>query len=281
MPTTNSIEQKILKDVLNNPGDTFYENVLSDFLDEQGVEHDFRKPLHNNKIEKLKPYQKKCLAVWANHWTNVGLCTRPTDEDKAWQYFSDLYKELGFSKPKNIVWFDNPIKMCKQTNCLNNQLSNQICTQIYNLIWTQANKQIQDHLKKQIWDKISNQICTQIYNLICIQVWDQVWYQVRNQISNYNWNKIFYGQHDVYSLAAVAYYMQTLRIKTSKAYIPYILLAQEVNWWFPTEETIYVTKKPKECVVVNGKFVKLVYQDNYAITNFSHQEQILQNLVNN
>jgi hypothetical protein len=28
------IEQEILFDVLTNPGDTFYENVLSDFLDE-------------------------------------------------------------------------------------------------------------------------------------------------------------------------------------------------------------------------------------------------------
>lgn len=30
-------EQEILKDVLDNPGDTFYENVLADFLDEQDV----------------------------------------------------------------------------------------------------------------------------------------------------------------------------------------------------------------------------------------------------
>jgi hypothetical protein len=59
----NSIEKEILVDVLNNPNDTFYENVLSDFLDEQGIEHDFRNPLHNDKITELKPYQEKCLDI--------------------------------------------------------------------------------------------------------------------------------------------------------------------------------------------------------------------------
>ena len=71
---TKTIEQEILIDVLNNPNDTFYESVLSDFLDEQGVEHDFRKPLHNNLVSELKPYQEKCLDIWANHWISVVLC---------------------------------------------------------------------------------------------------------------------------------------------------------------------------------------------------------------
>jgi superfamily II DNA or RNA helicase len=80
----NSIEKAILVDILNNPGDTFYENVLSDFLDEQNIEHDFRKPLHNNNfITKLKPYQEKCLEIWVNHWLSISICTRPTDESKA------------------------------------------------------------------------------------------------------------------------------------------------------------------------------------------------------
>jgi hypothetical protein len=76
---TNYIEKEILKDVLTNPGDTFYENVLSDFLDEQGIEHDFRKLLHKNKITELKPYQEKCLDIWKDYWTYIGLCIKPTD----------------------------------------------------------------------------------------------------------------------------------------------------------------------------------------------------------
>jgi hypothetical protein len=67
----NLIEKEILFDILNNPNDTFYENVLSDFLNEQGVEHDFRKPLHNNFIAELKSYQEKCLDIWAKQWSRV------------------------------------------------------------------------------------------------------------------------------------------------------------------------------------------------------------------
>jgi hypothetical protein len=57
MLTINSIEQEIIRDLIKNPGDTFYENVLSDFLDERGIEHDFRKPLSENPVTELKPYQ--------------------------------------------------------------------------------------------------------------------------------------------------------------------------------------------------------------------------------
>jgi hypothetical protein len=51
-----------------------------------------------------------------------------------------------------------------------------------------------------------------------------------------------------------------------KKTIHFMLLAQEINWWFPSEQTVYVVRKPKECVLENKKLVKLVYQDNYTIT---------------
>jgi hypothetical protein len=57
--------------------------------------------------------------------------------------------------------------------------------------------------------------------------------------------------------------MQVLRVEAPKAFLP---LAQEVNWWLPTEETVFVTRKLKECVVKNNKLVKLVYQNGYTIT---------------
>jgi hypothetical protein len=103
---TNSIEKEIIKDVLNNPGDSFYENVLSDFLDEQNIVHDFRKPFHNNKVTELNVYQEKCFDIWIKHWLNIGLCTKSTDERKAEKYFYNFHK-----KSKNIIWFNNPVKM--------------------------------------------------------------------------------------------------------------------------------------------------------------------------
>jgi hypothetical protein len=60
--------------------------------------------------------------------------------------------------------------------------------------------------------------------------------------------------------------MQVLRAEIPKTLVPYMLLVQEVNWWFPAEQTVYVVKNPKEFVLKNGKFVKLVYQDGYTIT---------------
>jgi hypothetical protein len=269
---TNSIEKEILFDVLNNPGDTFYENVLSDFLDEQGVEHDFRKPLHNNKITEIKLYQKKCLDIWKSRWINIGLCTKPTDENKAEQYFFDFYKELGFSTPKKIVWIDNPVEMCCRASDLGNQMLNKILNQISSpiekLVWHQIGIVIRNQVRIHVWDQVYNYTWGKIYGYIWSKVW--VLYCMCNNAShdvkNKVWNYIIYGQQNAYWLAYYAYMMQVLRMEFPKPLVPFMLLAQEVNWWISTEQTVFVTRKPKECIVKNEKFVKVVYQDNYTIT---------------
>jgi hypothetical protein len=251
----NSIEQEILKDVLNNPGDTFYENVLSDYLDEQGIEHDFRNPLHNDKITELKPYQEKCLDIWANHWTNIGLCTKPTNENKAERYFFDFYKELGLEKPKSIIWINNPVEMLGQAN---NQRGNCVVNNLWGKTWLQICAYISNSVYNQVWDWMCED------KLSCIMV--QIWGHVAIQGFNLTDNRVWYGQHETRWLAYYAYIMQVLRLKISKTFISFMLLAQEINWWFSTEETVYVTRKPRECIVKDGKLVKLVYQDNYTIT---------------
>jgi hypothetical protein len=245
---TTSIEQEILFDVLNNPGDTFYENVLSDFLDEQGVEHDFRKPLHNNPVAEqkpyLKPYQEKCLDIWAKHWFTICFCINPTDNNKAEKYFFDIYNQLGISKPEKIIWFDNPIKMFNQT--------------IFNFT--------SDEIKYQVWNQVSYQVCKQVnnqlYNLISNRVNDRVVDQVKNKIVNQIWNV----QHDIYWFTFYTYMMQVLRIEAPKQLLPYMLLAKEVNWWFPTEETVFATNKPKEFIMKDNKLVKIMFRDNSTIT---------------
>jgi hypothetical protein len=248
-----TIEQEILFDMLNNPNDSFYENVLSDFLDEQGVDHDFRKPLHNNLVTKLKPYHKKCLDVWANYWFDISICTKPTNESRAEQYFCDIYKELDLKMPKKIIWFNNPFEMCFQISNLSN-LNFQIRNQVWDQTWNEARY------------KISDQIWSQLYNKMFNKIWNKVWNKINNQLRNLLLYEVFYGQHDAHWLAFYSYCMQVLRIETAKQFVVlFMLLSQEVNWWFPTEKTVYATKKPKECVFEKRKFVKLVYQDNYTI----------------
>jgi hypothetical protein len=258
---TKTIEQEILIDVISNPGDTFYENVLSDLLDEQGIDHDFRKTLHNNFITELKPYQEKCFDIWANYWINVGLCTKSTDEDKAEQYFYYFYKELGFSTPKSIVWYNNPVEMCSQLRAWN---------QVRNQIWNRTWSQIRDQVKGQVWnqarDQVWNRVSNHIWDQVRSQVSNQIWSQARDQVRNQVLNQIWYGQQDAHWLAFFAYIMQVLRVEAPKTFIPYMLLAQEINWWVPAEQTVFVTRKPKEYVIKDNKFVKLVYQDGYTIT---------------
>jgi hypothetical protein len=237
---TNSTEKQILLDVLNNPNDTFYESVLSDFLDEQNIDHDFRKPLHNNIVKELKPYQEKCLAIWANHWTNIGLCTNPTDEKKAEQYFFDIYKELSFPIPEKIVWFDNPFEMWNQLKYID---STQIDDNLWNQLWAIPVSQITNLINGALKNQILNQVWSPVY--------DQVWLQLQtvvndksiwNVIKNLN-NRLLYGLCEIHWLACFAFSMQVLRLKLPKSITPYLLLAQQINWWSPTSQIIYSTRK--------------------------------------
>jgi hypothetical protein len=98
-------------------------------------------------------------------------------------------------------------------------------------------------------------------------VWHKVRDQVRDQVRDMVGSAVWlYGQQDAHLFAYYSYMMQVLRMESPKSTVPFMLLAQEVNWWFPTEETVYATRKPKECVFENGKFVKLVYQDGCITT---------------
>jgi hypothetical protein len=60
--------------------------------------------------------------------------------------------------------------------------------------------------------------------------------------------------------------MQVLRVEAPKSIVPLILLAQQINWWIPTKQTIYVVRKPKEFILKNNKIVKITFQNNYTIT---------------
>jgi hypothetical protein len=238
--------------------------VLSDFLDEQDVDHDFRKPLHNNSVTELKPYQEKCLDIWANHWTNIGLCTRPTDEIKAEQYFYNLYKKLGFVNIESVVWFDNPIEMYGEiSNWANNKILHKVNDQIWasNKISYKVNAQMLKQARNKIINRTLNKAWDKIYNFIWNRTSDRRW----NQTSNTLWNQLFHGQNDAESLVFEAYCMQVLRMESPKPLVPRMLLAQEVNWWFPTEKTVYVTRKPKEFIVKNNELINIVYQDGFIL----------------
>jgi hypothetical protein len=232
---TNSIEKEILIDVLSNPGDIFYENVLSDFLDEKGIDHDFRKPLHNNLITELKTYQEKCLDIWAKHWISVGFCTKPTDESKVEQYFYDVYEQLCLEKPKSIVWINNPTEMCYKTNelwsCLQRKRWLQKWIQLRNNVWIQILRKVDFNLRNQIWNKVGGVVQKEMLNQK-ISLKEQ---QEKNFASN--------GQNIVYWVADDAYYMQVLRLETPKPIVTCMLLAQEISWWFPTEKTVYALRK--------------------------------------
>jgi hypothetical protein len=266
MPT-DTIEQEILKDVLNNPGDTFYENVISDFLDEQGIEHDFRKLLNNNLVTELKPYQEKCLHIWVNHWKNICFCTKSTDESKAEQYFYDFYKQLGFSKPKSIVWVNNPYEMYYQSEFSNKKNNNETLIYLINQIWNQIRSQAWNQMNWQIRDRVWKYIGdNNIWNRIGNKVYDYIWNQIGEITTTHIYDCLSYGQQNANRFAFYAYCMQLLRIESYKSLILYMLLAQEVNWWCPTEQTVFVTRKPKECVIKDNQLIKLVYQDGYTIT---------------
>jgi hypothetical protein len=148
--------------------------------------------------------------------------------------------------------------------------------QIVNRLRDKVRGKVIEHIDKMLADRL----CKQISVTVSYRLWNKLSYEVnlircqlsykwKNQVSTYVKNLaldyLWYGQHDANWLAYYSYIMQVLRAEAPKVLIQHVLLSKEVNWWFPTKEVVFITRKPKECIVKDGEFVKLVYQDGYAI----------------
>jgi hypothetical protein len=95
--------------------------------------------------------------------------------------------------------------------------------------------------------KIKKHILDKSWEMLVIkQVCDHIFYNINEE---YDKSKIMYGQYESHWLVFCAYIMQVLRVELPKEIITLMLLAQEVNCWFSTKEVVYVTRKPKECVL--------------------------------
>jgi hypothetical protein len=125
---------------------------------------------------------------------------------------------------------------------------------------------VQNQINSKTLNQLNDQLNNQASKYVYYQIWSRVSNLARSQVSNHVWNRIWYGQQRSHWLAFVAYMIQVLRVEAPKQFALLMLLSQEVNWWTPTKETVFVTRKPKKCVIKNNKFVKLVYQDGYTIT---------------
>jgi hypothetical protein len=162
------------------------------------------------------------------------MCSRISNWDQVINQAWDLVK----NKVGNQIW---------------NQVSDQVVYQMFNIIKNQV--------RRQVGNKAFNQARRQVGN----KVFNQVRRQAGNHVLDHVKNQVWHGQHDAHWFAYYAYMMQVLRVEAPKTLVPYMLLTQEVNWWFAIEETVYVVRKPKECIVEDGKLVKLVYQDGYTV----------------
>jgi hypothetical protein len=198
------------------------------------------------------------LDIWVNYWFNINLCTKVTDEEKAERHFYNLYKQLNLKNPNGIVWCNSPFDM-------HHQMQDRVNYYIYDNIWSRV--------FTWMWNNIENPVRDQVWGVVFNQVTDKVWCKVWSVVNKeylstlvQNVSKGRFGQHEAGLLAHYAYYMQVLRTEIVKPLVLYMLLAQEVNWYYLTEEFVYVIRKPKECIVKNNKLVKLVYQDGYTIT---------------
>jgi hypothetical protein len=118
--------------------------------------------------------------------------------------------------------------------------------QAVNQVWDQINDQVSYQVSNQVWNQVRNQVSNHVWH----KVWSHVWNQVSNQVSYHVWHKVrdqvrdmvesvvlrqvLYSQQDAHLFVYYSYMMQVLRVEAPKQLVPYMLLAQEVNWWFPS-----------------------------------------------
>ena len=63
------------------------------------------------RIERLTPEQKARFGEFVEKWTKVATCTVPADRPRAEAAISELYKQVGLTPPRKIVWCGSPLSM--------------------------------------------------------------------------------------------------------------------------------------------------------------------------
>jgi hypothetical protein len=60
-------------------------------------------------IESLTDSQKARAAEFRDRWTEIGLCTDPSDRPRAEVAIREIYRQGGLEPPAKIVWCGSPL----------------------------------------------------------------------------------------------------------------------------------------------------------------------------
>jgi len=198
-------------------------------------------------ITELTPEQETQLKVYAKKWRAVGLSTEPANRPEAEKGVRLAYELAGLNPPKEIIWFDSPMKMLKApllswarilktfNITLKLPLRLDVGRKIGWRIATQAKLDVLFELKSAgvLWSKFLSAIPTQSLWLI------------RSEIGIDVESEVIYGQHDSHWLGIYDYCFNELNLVVqTQALAGLLIVAQNANWWMPFKTVCYISERP-------------------------------------
>ena len=202
-------------------------------------------------IEKLTQEQIDKFPSYVEKWLSIGLSTEQCDREKCKNIIADVYGVAGLKAPKIIIWLDSPFQGAMAAQLLSGSKV--------------AGAQVGDQVWAQVWDQVRDQVRDQVGD----QVWAQVWAQVRDQVGDQVY-RAGYGSHDSGWLSFYSFFLSECAIEDCNKLQPLMNLTENCGWFWPFENAVIFTERPKEIHLTNKKLHKdggpaILYKDGFSV----------------
>ena len=206
------------------------------------------------KVEKLTLEQEAAIPDYIKSWIDRLDKSAKLDREAATQGAKWLYKFCKLKEPL-VVFVSSPMAAQIAAGLFKNlaQVRAQVWAQVRDQVLAQVGAQVLD----QVWDQVGD------------QVWAQVWAQVRDQVGDQVY-RAGYGSHDSGWLSFYSFFLSECAIEDCNKLQPLMNLTENCGWFWPFENAVIFTERPKEIHLTNKKLHKdggpaILYKDGFSV----------------
>lgn len=189
-------------------------------------------------ITKLTDEQIEAFEKYRQKWMEIGLDTRPIDQEKAKAAVLKAYECAGHAAPRYWIFLDSPVA---------GAIAAHVLTHVDNDEEVQATDGVDETFSNGRGDVIFERVKEQLREQGYETDWDSAYRRARSLFTSTTisaqLDRAGYGSHEAGWLAFYDYFWNELHLECCAGNQGLFEVSEECGWWWPFEEAVIVTSK--------------------------------------
>jgi hypothetical protein len=210
------------------------------------------------KIEKLTEEQKSKFPAYVKKWTEIGLCTKPANREKAEAGIIKAYAAVGLPAPK-IVWTTSPLangltreilkKLSKEDfekflgDSVGASVRASVGDSVRDSVWASVRASVGASVGDSVWASVGASVGDSVGASVRASVGASVWDSVRASVGASVWDS-GYGQHDAAFTAYVEFFRNELGLADqTEKWEGNREIVENAGWYLPHKNICWVSER--------------------------------------